>query len=584
MSDRGGTIEADVHASEDVSEGVPETRKRQLTEKGLEYTQQVKRKRLEQLCRSLERHMNMCIDMMDDDREIDEVHGQYYKWSKLYEELLTIDQEYSQLLPATDRDEYNDDWFSPRNAVFQEFTDSVDRWTKTKNTEQSSTQIARGTARVHVDIVEDDDMSVLSGKSGKSAASRRSVLSARIQQEQQKVELKIRASSLKKKQGLAETKLRLQLQEEEIQLEEEIAVNDAQSQILDKIDTQSVSHSSHHSRSQTSDFCDPGVLSSLVKRLNKPKSDIKVFGGNPLEYQRFLRQFRTQILANCENDDEKSEPNRIIQGYSYLNATHGYKLAMDELNERYGDPDIIVDAYVKRAINWSQIKPDNVKGIDEFAIFITECEQAVKDIDSLKILEYAENFKRIVGKLPFNLQEKWRNVVQNRRDSGKKPVFHDLVVFVRREAKKGMDPTFGRDAMKDGTTLSCVQSSNRPRGSFASAVSSENKPASLQTAAPMRSATANTNKPNPFEAPCMYCKQSHPLNKCDSITALPFAQRSQFIKDKGCCFGCLRFGHHRKDCRNKSICKVCQMRHPSIPHINRKPNPNTESTSVNNSS
>ena len=35
MSDRGGTIEADVHASEDVSEGVPETRKRQLTETGL---------------------------------------------------------------------------------------------------------------------------------------------------------------------------------------------------------------------------------------------------------------------------------------------------------------------------------------------------------------------------------------------------------------------------------------------------------------------------------------------------------------------------------------------------------------------
>ena len=45
------------------------------------------------------------------------------------------------------------------------------------------------------------------------------------------------------------------------------------------------------------------------------------------------------------------EANRIVTGYSHLNAEAGYKAALDEFKDLYGDPDVIAQAYVKIALN-----------------------------------------------------------------------------------------------------------------------------------------------------------------------------------------------------------------------------------------
>ena len=40
----------------------------------------------------------------------------------------------------------------------------------------------------------------------------------------------------------------------------------------------------------------------------------------------------------------------------------------------------------------------------------------------------------------------------------------------------------------------------------------------------------------------------------------------------GLCFGCLRHGHMSKNCTGKSVCKICQRRHPTSLHTEQKPN------------
>ena len=44
---------------------------------------------------------------------------------------------------------------------------------------------------------------------------------------------------------------------------------------------------------------------SIVRHLNKPAIEITKFGGIPLEYKRFMRQFETKIVCNTDNDDER---------------------------------------------------------------------------------------------------------------------------------------------------------------------------------------------------------------------------------------------------------------------------------------
>lgn len=62
-------------------------------------------------------------------------------------------------------------------------------------------------------------------------------------------------------------------------------------------------------------------------------------------------------------------------------------------------------------MNWSSIKQDNARGLDDYSIFLTECQHAINNVASARALEYPENMKLLIRKLPFYLQEKWRNVV-----------------------------------------------------------------------------------------------------------------------------------------------------------------------------
>ena len=103
-----------------------------------------------------------------------------------------------------------------------------------------------------------------------------------------------------------------------------------------------------------------------------------------------ISSFVNSFVNNTEDDDERmnyldqytvGEANKIVSGYGYLEA------AMKELEERYGDVDVIFHAFITKALNWPTIKADNAKALDKFSVFLTECENAVQSMDALKILK-----------------------------------------------------------------------------------------------------------------------------------------------------------------------------------------------------
>ena len=97
-------------------------------------------------------------------------------------------------------------------------------------------------------------------------------------------------------------------------------------------------------------------IASIVQHLRRPPSQISKFGGNVLNYKRFLREFKSVIVSNCSDYDELlhyleqftiGEPNRIVTSCSYLESKQGYEAAMKELNDRYGDHQVIANAFIK---------------------------------------------------------------------------------------------------------------------------------------------------------------------------------------------------------------------------------------------
>ena len=75
-------------------------RSRKMAVKGLEYSRQTKFQRLEKLCKALERQVDRLLDMFGEETKEykAKIQDLYKKWVLLYDEFLTVDQDYRKLL------------------------------------------------------------------------------------------------------------------------------------------------------------------------------------------------------------------------------------------------------------------------------------------------------------------------------------------------------------------------------------------------------------------------------------------------------------------------------------------------------
>ena len=558
-------------------------RRRMMTAKGLEYARKMKMKRLEQLCRALDKASDTCMDIMDTEcGSVRKLRKKHQFWAHLFEQFKFTNREYRELLNPDKLEEYMDDWYNERYHVFTEFNTTVEEWFAKMHYDSDNSELGDESSSSS-DATSSHSVSI---KSRKTAA----LLGSVVEEKQRALSLK--AIGLRRKRELQAAKLKLM--EEELAVEEELSESEAQFKLLDTLDNSTISSvtvkvkkGKRRDRRQDVAFTQDQDtsnnnthLQSMIRQMNKPLTDVKPFRGDPLLYQQFKRQFRIHVLNTCDTFDQKmdylqrfteGEPNRIVSMYSPLASDKAFKKAFHELDERYGDNNIIVDAFIKKALNWPVIKHDCPKDLDAYAIFLSECLYAVQDLDSLQILEYNENFKRIVSKLPYVLHDKWRSKVDDKKSQGKKATFNDLVQFVRREARKATDPSFGKDAMKyllQHPTRHDSTSNPHSRGSFAAITNSlKNSVNSSPFPTVYSTPVHDSTKPSAYAQPCVYCKGSHALEACRTMSHLPFLERIDFLKKMGLCFGCLRYGHHRPTCRRKSACRKCQGRHSTILHV-----------------
>ena len=304
------------------------------------------------------------------------------------------------------------------------------------------------------------------------------------------------------------------------------------------------------------------AILSIAHHLKMPLADLEKFDGDPLRYKQFMRQFQTKIVQHSDNDDERfqfleqytsGEPHRIVQSLSYLDSDKAYPAALCEFEKRYGDKEVLASSFVKRALKWPHIKPNDSKALDEFSIFLNECNHAMECMSYVRILENPDNIRKLIGKLPMYMHDKWRTYIQRSKDWFATVRFVDIVQFVQNESRKANHPIFGKAAMLEDFPSHRKTSNDKSRSHFAEA---HNKQAGSVT--------------NQTDKHCVYCgSKQHLLETCSELITKPFHDRIQFLKSKGLCYGCLKLGHSRDKCRNKKICANCSLRHPTVLHISK---------------
>ena len=246
----------------------------------------------------------------------------------------------------------------------------------------------------------------------------------------------------------------------------------------------------------------------------------------------------------------------------YADPAEGYYNARDLLRKRFGDKRQIAQAIQRRAVSWTEIKEHDAEGLSKFALFLTEAEHTMRNMQALNELNHTTNLQILMQKLPYRLRGAWRSKVYDIESRGQdhQVTFHDFVEFTDRNAKIMMNPVFGgiqSSTHGENRTRGMTKSKAKPIRSFAT--STEQKKTSTYSG-------KSTNTRN-----CEYCKgTSHNLETCFKLAKLSNDEKLKFVRQLGMCFACLKKENHiSKNCKNKLVCKKCAKRHPTVLHQER---------------
>ena len=182
----------------------------------------------------------------------------------------------------------------------------------------------------------------------------------------------------------------------------------------------------------------------------------------------------------------------------------GYVEARRRLDERFGNPFVLSQCYLKRLEKWPSISRDDVKWLDDFTTFLIGCRNAMIATESIKELDYPTSLRLIVSKLPGYLQDGWARVADKiLYHEGNLVTFNKLVEFLESENRIRLNPVFGKAALS---------STNRNKGG---ASNQNRKVTSAGTVAKtMSDKTPAHHAVSVSESLCMFCELPHSFITC----------------------------------------------------------------------
>lgn len=310
-----------------------------------------------------------------------------------------------------------------------------------------------------------------------------------------------------------------------------------------------------------------------------PSVKIPVFCGDPLEYPVWSSTFKALVDSremdadtklNLMNQYVSGSPKQVVEHYLLIGTENAYVEAKSVLQERYGNSNVVSSAFLNKLEKWPKIGPRDAKSLREFSDFLNKIAAARKTIASLAILDFAKENAKLVAKLPYHLESKWRDVIAQSKSSGNEsdyPSFLRFAEFIKEASDKANIPELENTSRLNNQPMSSLRSERSPRSpgvaAFATTASTFKGQKRDNKAVSGTTARTKTESPNN----CLFCKEHHKLNDCMSFRDKSFKERKAFFFKKRLCMGCAQSNQHQaKECKDRLKCKTCEGRHPTCLH------------------
>jgi len=298
------------------------------------------------------------------------------------------------------------------------------------------------------------------------------------------------------------------------------------------------------------------ALTASVGLSRLPVPEPPIFTGDPMTYADWRASFAALIESRGIPSQERihylrryvgGPAKEMVSGYFLLKGEDAFDKAKKALEDRYGDPFIVSEAFRDKLESWPRISPKDSIGLRRYADFLAQCEVAMAEIKGLEILNDCRENQKMLQRLPDWLVTRWGRIVsKTRADNQRYPSFSVFAKFVTDEAKIVCDPIASVGALKQDKVKAADQK-ERPHGTAKTLLTE-----------------ANVRK-------CSFCeRENHSLPDCRVFEKKPLPQRHQYVKLQGLCYRCLERGHQARNCVRRSTCKRCKGKHPTSLHEEKR--------------
>ena len=282
-----------------------------------------------------------------------------------------------------------------------------------------------------------------------------------------------------------------------------------------------------------------GLAKCLAKQVSLsrlPPPEPSIFNGDPMRYPCWKAAFLTLIEHQQIPTVERihylkkylgGQVKDTVKGYFLLPPEDALDKAKKLLEEHYGNPFVMPNAFRDKLEKWQRINSRDGAALQRYADFLRQCHTAMRSIGNLSVLNDVRENRKMLGKLPEWAITKWVGIVdQHRQDKGDFPPFKAFVEFITKQARIATDPV---------TSLQSIR--------FEQVGVMKDRPLPNKWRQPLQTFVTidegHTKDMPARKLRCNLCPGIHELEACMKFKAMNIADKKQFAREKRLCFACL---------------------------------------------
>lgn len=127
------------------------------------------------------------------------------------------------------------------------------------------------------------------------------------------------------------------------------------------------------------------------------------------------RPMEADIKLNMLNQFVTGKPKQAVEHYLLIGTEDAYQKAKSILQERCGNCIVVSMAVISKLEKWPKIGPKDAVATREFSDFLGKILAAKEIVPGLSVLDYAKDNVKLLAKLPYCLEIKWRDAIKQWR-------------------------------------------------------------------------------------------------------------------------------------------------------------------------